>query len=160
MLIACPAERLGVEIPKGGIDAISAEDVQRDTYAMTRPGEDPGAVFGRRLAQMHLPPPLEGAGRVCGRRGGEGADRVIVAPWPTDVASAAQAAALISLAKGWDGQAPPARTTWLCVAKADAVLPDGERVPVGVTIVAQDLEAIDYRRMRDDVRVWFRALNP
>jgi hypothetical protein len=158
MLIACPAERLGVEVPKGGLDAISAEDLQRDVYALTRDGADPGQVFANRLTQMHLPPRETGDGRVCARRDGAGAPRVVVAPWPTTVGEAAQVAVLVSVAKGWDGQPPPKRATWLCMAKPDAVLPEGERV-AGVAVTADRLEAIDYRRLREDTRQLFQRLD-
>lgn len=156
MLIACPADRLGVELPAGGPDAISAEDLQRDSYSLSREA-DPGAVFARRLDQMHLPARDKGEGRVCALRGGEGAPRVVVAPWPTNPGEAAQGAVLISLAKGWDGQPAPPRATWLCLAKPDAPLPEGERVAV-VPIGAQRLEDIDYRKLRDETKKLFATL--
>ncbi len=162
LLIACPAERLGVEVPSGGVDKISVEDMQRDAYALTRPDADPGAVFTHRLGQMRLPPTVTGEGRVCARHGGEGPARVVVAPWPatgpTFYEDAARAAVLISVAKGWDGQPPSRKTTWLCMAKAGAPLPEGERVPFGVAIEADRLEAIDYRTLRDDTQAFFRVL--
>jgi hypothetical protein len=162
LLVACPAEQLGVELPEGGVKAISAEDLQRDVHALTRPGADAGEVFAHRLSQMHLPPTLTGDGRVCGHLGGEDGARVIVAPWPAagplPPADAAQAAVLISLAKGWDGQAPPARATWLCLAKADATLPEGKVVGTGVVVVAQQIEAIDYRKLRTETQGRLREL--
>jgi len=161
LLVACPAEQLGVELPEGGVKAISAEDLQRDVHALTRPDADPGEVFARRLGQMHLPPTLNGDGRVCGQLGGDEGARVIVAPWPSDgpldPAAAAQAAVLISLAKGWDGQAPPARATWLCLARPAAALPPGEVVATGVTVLAEQIEAIDYRKLRADTQARLRA---
>ncbi len=147
-------------MPLGGADTISAEDLQRDVYALTRADAEPGAVFARRMEQMHLPPQLSGEGRVCAQRGGEGAPRVVVAPWiPGDVPAMVQAAVLISVAKGWDGQDPPKRATWLCLAKPDAPLPEGERVPLTVTVVAERMEAVDYRKVRDATIAWFKALD-
>ncbi|MDP2313270.1 MAG: hypothetical protein Q8P41_10220 [Pseudomonadota bacterium] len=162
MLIACPADRLGVEVPLGGVDTISAEDLQRDAYALTRPEADVAAVFERRLTQMHLPPGLTGDGRVCAAYGSGGRSRIVLAPWPTEgpsfVEDAARAAILISVAKGWDGHAPPADTTWLCLAKPGAALPPGEPLALGVTVKADRLEAIDYRKLRDDTQAFFRTL--
>jgi hypothetical protein len=161
MLIACPAERLGVEVPTGGADAISAEDLQRDVYALSRADADVAEVFARRLTQMHLPPKEREADRVCAVRGGSApgaAPRVVVAPWPTTPAEAASAAVLVSVAKGWDGQPPPKRTTWLCVARADAALPEGERVP-SLVVEVDRIEAIDYRRLRDDTKALFAKLD-
>lgn len=160
LLQACPAEQLGVEVPAGGVERISAEDLQRDVYALTRPDVDAGAVFAKRMGQMHLSAELTGDGRVCARREGAGPARVVVAPWtPGDIPAMTQAAVLISVAKGWDGQAPPKRTTWLCLATADAALPEGERIPLTVTVVADRIEAIDYRVVREATVAWFAALD-
>ncbi|MES2640570.1 MAG: hypothetical protein V4850_13840 [Myxococcota bacterium] len=164
MLIACPADRLGIELPAGGVETISAEDLQRDTYALSRADTNPGDVFKRRLGQMNLPASDEGADRVCALHPGEGRPRVVAAPWPTPglsfVTDAASAAVLVSLAKGWDGQPPAGRPTWVCLAKAGATLPDGDLVPFGVAIEADRLEAIDYRTLRDDTQAFFRTLGP
>jgi hypothetical protein len=111
------------------------------------------------MDQMRLPATIQGEGRVCAKRDGANPQaRVVVAAWPTNAAESAEAAALISIAKGWDGQPAPARTTWLCLAKADAALPDGERAP-GVAVSAKDLEGIDYRVLRDQVQARFKELN-
>lgn len=158
MLIACPAERLGVELPKGGPDALSAEDLQRDTFGFVKAGADPAAWFTRRMDQMHLPVADRSADHVCARRDGEGPARVLVAPWPASPGQAAQGAVLISLAKGWDGQPPPPRTTWLCIARDGTRLPDGERVEM-IPVEAADLEAIHYQRLRDDTRALLERLN-
>lgn len=146
-----------MEVPTGGADAISGEDLQRDAYALTRPEADPAEVFARRLEQMHLPAREKGADHVCALRGGEGAPRVIVAPWPTNPGEAAQVAMLVSLAKGWDGQPPPPRATWLCMAKPGAALPAGDRVDVP-PIEAERLEGIDYRGLRDQTKAFFARL--
>lgn len=164
MLIACPAERLGVELPAGGVDTISAEDLQRDTYALSRAGTSPGDAFKRRLEQMNLPASDLTADHVCARREGSGRPRVVVAAWPTEgaafVEDAARAAVLVSVAKGWDGQPVVGRPTWLCLAKAGATLPDADLVALGVPVEADRLEAIDYRRLRDDTQAFFRTLAP
>ncbi len=147
-----------MEVPTGGAEAISAEDLQRDAYALSRAGADPAEAFTRRLTQMHLPPRETGEGRVCALRDGEGAPRVLVAPWPANPGEAAEVAVLISVAKGWDGRPPPKRATWLCMARPDAPLPAGERV-AGVDVQADRLEGIDYRRLRDDTKRLFESLD-
>ena len=101
---------------------------------------------------------VEGAGSVCARHDGKGAARVVVAPWPVDVDTAATATVLISLAKGWDGNPPP-RTTWLCTARAEATLPDGERVDLAPMTSARQMEAIDYRLLQSDVAALFVRLD-
>lgn len=156
MVAGCPAERLGVELPKGGEGSISAEDLQRDVYALTRSEAGRGDAFARRMEQMHLAPD-RAEGRVCAMRGGADAPRVIVAAWTDTVPDAAAAAILISVAKGWDGTAPPRRTTWLCLAKAGASLPEGE-VLAAPTVTADKIEAIDYRSLRDRTQQYFRSL--
>lgn len=168
MLIACPADRLGVELPAGGVESISAEDLQRDAYAISRPEANPGDVFARRLEQMNLPaadaPGDAAVDKVCARRAGEGRARILVAPWPVAGPSlfedAARAAVLVSVAKGWDGQVPAGRPTWLCLAKPGATLPEGDALPFGVTIEADSLEAIDYRALRNATQRFFRTLAP
>ncbi|MDP2308204.1 MAG: hypothetical protein Q8P18_19445 [Pseudomonadota bacterium] len=164
MLIACPADRLGVELQAGGVGTISSEDLQRDTHALSRPDAYPGEVFKRRLEQMNLPASDVGTDRVCARREGEGRARVLVAPWPeagaTLVEDAARAAVLVSVAKGWDGQPLSGRPTWLCLAKPGATLPDGDPLALGVAVEADHLEAIDYRKLRDDTQAFFRTLAP
>lgn len=152
LLIACPAEQLGIELPAGGPKSINQEDLKRDVFLLTRPGDDAGATFARRLEQMNVDALDRGEGRVCGRKAGEkGPARVLVAPWPADVGSAVDAAVLISLAKGWDGPQPVPRETWLCVAKEGAALPEGERVPVPRLSDAAEIEAVDYVRVQRDV---------
>ena len=147
MVVGCPAERLGVELPKGGEGSISAEDLQRDVYALTRSEAGRGDAFARRMEQMHLAPE-HADGRVCAMRGGAGAPRVLVAAWTDTVPDATAAAVLISIAKGWDGTAPPTRTTWLCLARAGATLPEGE-VAAAPVVNADRIEAVDYRGLRD-----------
>lgn len=96
ILLACPVEQLGVELPKGGVQSISQEDLQRDCFGLRK--EDPKVFWLHRMEQMHAGTPSEGEGWACV---GEGPRWV--APWPVDTDTAAAAALLISVAKGWDG---------------------------------------------------------
>lgn len=126
-LIACPVEQLGIELPEGGAEAISHEDLRRDVRLLL--GADPGATFLERLAQMQMAPvaapaPLA-SGAICAARGeGGGPDgraRILVAPWPGNADEATAAAALISIAKAWDLEGGPMGRATLCLA------PQGER---------------------------------
>ena len=116
-----PAERMGVELPKpGGVEALSMEDLKRDTWRLVEPvlegrgfGTDGYAEGVRRLEQrfgeMSLEPafadgftaPAGEGTAVCGRHEGRSGLRVVLA---VDdgvglVRGALPAAALISLAK-------------------------------------------------------------
>lgn len=54
VLAACPAEQLGIELPPGGAEAISHEDLRRDTRTLV---EGPaGTRFIERLGQMQMAP--------------------------------------------------------------------------------------------------------
>jgi hypothetical protein len=156
-LIACPAEQLGVELPEGGARSISQEDLQRDVFAMTH--EDRGVVFGRRLEQMHVDGVERAEDRVCGRRDGAGNARILVARWSDALEDTVEAAALISLAKGWDGAKAPARTTWLCLAKEGAALPEGERVPLPTFTAGEAVEAVNWRVVQKEVEALFSRLD-
>lgn len=125
--MACPAEQLGVELPRGGAQAISQEDLRRDAWLLQREAE-PGAaaaVVGQRLGQMRLLPGFGGDWvrredhglAACGRKDGAG-QRVLLVIATGDPASAAGAldwAGLVSLAKGWDLPGVPPRSRLLCV---------------------------------------------
>jgi hypothetical protein len=100
-LPGCPAESLGIELPPGGAEAISAEDLRRDVGILRADG---ARGFAARMAQMHAA--IEGS---CAVRG-EGTPTVLVAA-PDDLLGQA---ALISLAKGLD-TAESARAVRLCV---------------------------------------------
>lgn len=130
------------------------EDLRRDTTGLAKP--DRGAFLAHRLEQMHCVDVTQAEGRVCGRRAGPGPPRVIAAPWPADVPGAARAAALISIAKGWDGEEQAPRETWFCMGEP---LPLGERVevPEGLT-TATDLAAVDYRQLQGQVVDFFKYL--
>ncbi len=145
LLIACPAEQLGIELPPGGADAISHEDLRRDVRLLTE-GE-PAGVFAARLGQMQMEPgPVPSgvpAASTCLVRGADERPlpRVLVAPWPEDADTATAAAALISLAKAWDlGGGPPERTT-LCVLPAGSAAP----APVGRLVWVGPLAAGEVR---------------
>ncbi len=71
VLAACPAEQLGIELPPGGAEAISHEDLRRDTRTLV---EGPAATrFTERLGQMQMTPADAPAGTpegtTCATRG-------------------------------------------------------------------------------------------
>jgi hypothetical protein len=160
-LIACPAERLGVELPRGGSEAISMEDLHRDVQLLAK--GDPSRGLRERFTQMHADEVRAGEGWVCARREGPGPGRLLRASWPTpaDVAARAGAAALVSLAKGWDGAAMR-RDTWLCAAQPGAVLPpevEGlEALPVAPVRADAHEPSVDWHVVRDDVKALFLRL--
>lgn len=134
--LGCRADSLGVVVPRGGPDSISAEDLQRDTISMmggpsgrSRGGADARAAashLAQRFGQMHLVPGYgrawqvelgEGRALVCGRRDGAGDAAVVVLALDHGagaVGGAAPMAALVSLAKAWDTPKPPPRPVMLC----------------------------------------------
>lgn len=132
-LLACKAESLGVDVPRGGPDAISQEDLQRDVFMLTergledrsptsRGGAEASRRVSERLQQMHLLPAFGDAyerpgGLLCGQKDGRSGKGVLVAAEDrgTGAASAAAVAAIISLAKAFDVRDPPADTLLLCV---------------------------------------------
>ena len=141
-LWGCPAEQLGVDVPRGGPDAISQEDLQRDVFlfedpefkGQRGPGNQGAALAALRLQdrlqQMHLLPafgdgyslPVEGGGAVvCGRKDGKGDQGVVLIA--LDLGSGARGGALpyaaaISLAKAFDVPQQPAQTVVICGAPA------------------------------------------
>lgn len=117
LVLGCKAEDLGVVLPEGGPTAISHEDLQRDAAMFSR-GE-PLAAWSRRLVDMHLHPGGPGGAVLpgspplaCGRKDGAGPGAPLIVRAPAGCAAAAAAA--ISLAKGWDTPARPARGLWVC----------------------------------------------
>jgi hypothetical protein len=152
--LGCKAETLGVEVPRGGPEAISVEDLQRDAFALrgpegTRAVGSPGhraatGHFAQRLQQMRMIPgfgrewtaPLEGGGLlVCGQKDGRGPGAVVVLArdpgegptGPVDLAG------LISLAKAHDTPTRPAVTLVLCGQFAGEASPSlGASPPVPV----------------------------
>ena len=112
LAVGCQAESLGVDVPKGGPDAISQEDLQRDAWAF---GKGDAGAFEQRLQQMHTLPAFGSSYRsgevVCGIKDGRsGKSRVIAAEGP----AALPRAEVISLAKAWDLPQPPEHSVVLC----------------------------------------------
>jgi len=134
--LACRAESLGVEVPRGGPESVSVEDLQRDAFALRGPGGPrlPGSPahravsghFAQRLQQMRMVPgfdrsweaPLEAGGLlVCGRKDGAGPGSIVVLardPGAGHVAGPVDLAALISLAKAHDTRERPRASLVLC----------------------------------------------
>jgi hypothetical protein len=133
-LAGCKAESLGVEVPKGGAEAISMEDLRRDSFILEankkgRSAGEPRPAAGwqglsDRLAQMKTLPAFGRSFRatgdpavVCSEKRGAVGDVVLVTAEddPTDPGrSTAAMAMLISLAKAWDTRSPPPRTILFC----------------------------------------------
>ena len=122
--LGCRAEDLGVEVPRGGIDTISQEDLQRDVSLLVTldaggrgPGS-PGAVEAaaqveRRLRQMHTLPAFGRSHRravggdwtLCGLREGRSSQTVVVLAIDGGQGAdlgASPVAVMLSLAKGGD----------------------------------------------------------
>lgn len=161
-LAGCPVEQLGIEMPPGGADAISQEDLQRDVFGLTT--EEPGAWFARRAEQVGLEV-RRGEGWVCGQRGSP--TRAWVAAWPRSIDEAAAAAALLSVAKAWDTLDAPAPSA-SCIA--DTRVPHADARPVGplapgpldpetlrsgVADPARPFEGLDYRELEGKARALF-----
>ncbi len=140
LLVGCKAESVGVEVPRGGPDAISMEDLQRDVFLVedNRKGRAPGTARSSRawrgledrLRQMHLVPAY-GPGFwgetepvvMCGRKDGAGEGVVLVAAQDYvehPGGSSAGLATLVSLSKAWDVPLPPDRTLVFCAWSGEA----------------------------------------
>jgi len=125
---ACKAESLGVTVPRGGPDAISMEDLQRDAQLLSGAPRD-WAGFERRLQQMRTLPAFGAAYRlpgapavvVCAEKAGSG-DGVVLLGAEDDggLRGTLALAALISLAKAWDVQRPPPKTLLFCAWEGEA----------------------------------------
>jgi hypothetical protein len=115
-LAGCPAESLGIELPPGGAEAISAEDLRRDVGILRQDGR---SGFTARMRQMNA---NEQDG--CVARG-EGTPVLLSAPADDLLGQAA----LISLAKGLD-------TSESTLAVRFCVGTEGQRVAVDVPTVA------------------------
>ncbi len=141
--MGCPAEDLGLHLPRGGPDSISQEDIQRDVWLMTSQETNPatnhpdagGPVSGdslrfaagleHRLAEMHLLPAFGDSYRqtttrawnVCGRRDGLSSSTLMLLALNSgsgNIPDAAATAMLISLAKGTDVTDRPEQTMIFC----------------------------------------------
>ena len=142
LLVGCKAESLGVDVPKGGPDHLSPEDLQRDTWMFGGPEfkvRTPGTTAARelarrvegRMAEMHLMPAFgesfhrdygEGGWAVCGQRDGQTKQAVVVVALDRGTGAgdgALSLAALISLAKAFDVAESPRNTVVLCALPAD-----------------------------------------
>ena len=176
LVSACPVETLGVELPSGGVDAISHEDLRRDVRLLV---EGPPALrFAERLGQMQMlptaaPAPLPPGTTCLGR--GEFAT-VLVAPWPSDPDTATAAAALISVAKAWDLSGGPPKGAVVCLLPegapllgtggallvgplaSGAALREGTSFHADPADVARPAARIVYTELQERVKVLFRGL--
>ena len=141
-VVGCKASSVGVEVPKGGPDAISMADLQRDVFILEAEKSDRAAgtprlaaawaSFGDRLRQMKTVPAYgrsyrdtSGAKVVCGRKDGRVSETVVIAAYddPAHPSRSTTAMAMvISLAKAWDVRRPPARTLLFCAWEGEAGL--------------------------------------
>jgi hypothetical protein len=161
LFASCKAERMGVEVPRGGESAINQEDLQRDTYRIlawekngaTRSG---GTTAARsvaedvnfRMREVHLLPvfgsswqqEIHHAWNVCGLRDGADSHAVLFAARDGGRGAdfgATPVAVLMSLAKAEDDRRAPAHSEFFCVVSPDggeARL--GEQPPVPWTAVS------------------------
>ncbi len=139
-LLACPASELGIDLPPEGMDAISPEDLRRDTEIVMREG---AAGWETRMQAMNAR--REPGERVCMRQGdGEAAPLWVRAG--AALPDAVDAAALISLAKAWDtlGEKPGARV--YCLGEGP-----GERIPTFAP-AAGKLSDVDFRALAAALR--------
>jgi hypothetical protein len=131
-LLGCKAESLGVELPRGGRDNISQEDLQRDVWSLERIGdraegiEEAASHVQQRFQQMHTRPGFgrsyqsrapEGGVVICAEREGQSAEPVLILaedPGGGAAAGAVPLAVLISAAKGFDVLGLHPQTAVLC----------------------------------------------
>jgi len=135
VLLGCPAAQLGVELAPEGGDAISAEDLRRDTTIVLEHGS---GGWVTRMAEMHaVVVPGE---RLCARQG-DGTAQAIWVTLDGGLGTAVDAAALISLAKAWDTLADKPGPREYCIGEGP-----GTRFPsLGVTATAA--REIDFRAL-------------
>jgi len=142
LLTACPAEQFGVELPKGGVEAMSNEDLQRDVWGLSRgamqdrrpgqPGHELGLQFiSKRLQAMHTLPgfgsemlqKFQGGANLCTVQKGKGQEHILIQTLDHGLGafeSASGIAALISLAKSFDVRERPAQSIVFCVVSGEA----------------------------------------
>ena len=135
----CKAELLGVELPQGGRESISQEDLQRDTWLIVQvPQRDQNPdgtaeVLSMRFQQMHTRPAfsrsyvsaVNAVRLVCAEKDGQdGAPVVVLAEDDgTKIADGAAAvAALISVLKGFDTPRQPPRPVLVCALLGEGAL--------------------------------------
>lgn len=143
------------------------EDLQRDTYLLTH--GDSRAGFAHRMEQMHFTPD----GGCFSRAGGSGRPIVIVSPLPVDADTAAAAAVVISLAKGWDTQDTVRRPVFICLEgqamlEADVCLfgpmAPGElswqpTIHSGTPDPKRPIEGLDYRILQQQTAAIFTTMD-
>ena len=137
LLLACPAEQLGVTLPAGGVEAMSNEDLQRDVWSLSRGemedrqvgslGHERGLErIGERLRQMHTLPAVGDSGlqrvgegfNLCTVQKGKSQEHLLLSTTDQGVGafeSASGVAALIALAKTFDGAQRPQHSVLFCV---------------------------------------------
>lgn len=157
---------LGIELPPGGPEAILMEDLKRDCYGLMK--EDPQTFFEKRMRQMRVANVARGDGWICATIGAFPSDR-LQAGWVADADTAASVAALISVAKAWDGVSPepglelcmarrnppgPLRTT-LLGPLAPGALDQGPPLHSGLPDPKRPVEDLDYDDLRrKTVAIW------
>jgi hypothetical protein len=162
IVLGCPAEQLGIELPPAGAGSIGMEDLLRDTRGVASGDWRP--FVSRRFEEMHLDV-VEGAS-VCGTRG-RGEPRAFRVAVPGGVDEAAAVAVLISLAKAADTAESPG--AWrFCVGDDPAAtgsialgpFPPGplpaDRTSSGPADPGRRLEQLDYRELADTTRTLWR----
>lgn len=147
------------------------EDLQRDCYGLKK--EDPASFFERRMKQMHVAKVEEGEGWICATIGYRPADRLMAA-WPVDADTIASVAALISVAKAWDGINPEPGLE-LCMAKiqppkpirtvrlgplAPGALDQGPPIRSGTYDPNRRLEELDYEDLRRKAVALWKLVQP
>ena len=156
LLLGCPAEMLGIPVPRGGVEAVSMEDLRRDVDALSsRKDEARRAFLAERWAQMGLAPDADGR---CGRRSGSGSRAVaVVADEGTDGApeSWSEAAVAITLAKTLHGRPEDPLGVVFCVGSA----PDAARV-LRLDVDAGSGPDPDWRRLEAAARSAHETLIP
>lgn len=138
LMLACDPADVGVVLPQGGPDAVTADDLRRDLWTYTDPrigGRAPGSSGARRVAQAvaqqfqraHLRPAFgdgyqkdlgaEHGELVCGVRpgGGAGAVAVVALDPGVGVMSAVPIAGLVALTRAFDGVDSLDRTFIFCL---------------------------------------------
>jgi len=161
LLIACPAEQLGIDLPRGGPGAISHDDLRHDVPILVA---SPEATFVHRMGQMQFVSIESADGLVCARRG-EGNPITLVATWPASADEATAAAALISMGKAWDLSGGPKRQIDMCIRRQGAVghidigalaagplIESGGRFSSGTPDPATPAEGVDFKALQDKVR--------
>jgi hypothetical protein len=143
---ACKAQSLGVEVPTGGIESISVEDLQRDTWMFTNDlddrahgGENEEMAAERlkqRLQEMRTLPAFgrayksrksSGPWKTCGiKEGAASGAQIWMAMDSGDgaVGGAVPRAVLISLAKAFDTYEEPPRPQVFCALSQTGGLED------------------------------------